>query len=324
MGFLSSVGDMWSGSSSSDPASVYAAQAPYLKDVYDRAQQASYGDMGTQYSQQFQNPAFNAFQNQAQGGAGAGINMQPLQQMAQGGNYDQYQNMQDQNLQGAIGAGLRQINQNFNENIMPSINTGAALSGTSGGSRQGVAQGIAARGANQTAADFTQKMQSQNFNQMQGRNLQAQQAGEQSQLGAFQGMGANAALQNQAQQGAMGSAPGLSNLGFGTQYGNLQNFSGLVGAPTVLGGGSQTHGGAGEAIQGGAGALMAMFSDERLKEDIKKVGELDNGLGVYTYRYKGTDQTQMGVIAQEVQEVSPGAVYEMGNGFLKVNYAEIV
>jgi len=321
MGFLSSVGDMWSGSSSSDAASVWSGQQPYLTDLYQRAQDASYGGTGQQYAQQFQQPALGAFNQQAAGGQQ--YDTTALQQMTQPGAYDQYQNQQDQNLQGAIGAGMRQINQNFQENIMPGINTGAALSGTSGGSRQGIAQGIAARGANQTAADFTQKMQSQAFNQNQQRNLQAQQAGAQQQLGAYQGLGQQGAMANQAQQAAMGQAPQLSNLGFGSQYGDLQNLSGLIGGPTVLGGGSQTHGGAGDAIQGGAGALMAMFSDERLKENINKVGVLDNGLNVYTYNYKGSNMPQMGCIAQEVAEVIPSAV-EMIDGYLAVNYSEIV
>jgi hypothetical protein len=69
----------------------------------------------------------------------------------------------------------------------------------------------------------------------------------------------------------------------------------------------------------GAAALM---SDIRLKEDIKRVGTTDGGLPVYTYRYKGMPNTHMGVMAQEVEKVNPGAVREIG-GFKAVDYSMI-
>lgn len=72
------------------------------------------------------------------------------------------------------------------------------------------------------------------------------------------------------------------------------------------------------AISSGAKAFMA--SDERLKENIKPVGKLDNGLTVYCFNFKGSCTSQIGLIAQEVKEVYPEAVYEGEDGFLKVNY----
>jgi hypothetical protein len=50
------------------------------------------------------------------------------------------------------------------------------------------------------------------------------------------------------------------------------------------------------------------FSDERLKEDIKRVGETDDGLPIYSYRYKGDKKTQIGLIAQDVEKEKPEAV----------------
>lgn len=72
-------------------------------------------------------------------------------------------------------------------------------------------------------------------------------------------------------------------------------------------------------IQGGATAAAAM-SDKRLKENIKPVGKLDNGLTVYCFNYKGDNTPQIGLIAQEVQEVKPEAVIERDDGFLAVRY----
>lgn len=71
---------------------------------------------------------------------------------------------------------------------------------------------------------------------------------------------------------------------------------------------------------GQVGGAMLM-SDVRLKTDISRVGTLDNGLPVYRYRYKAGGPMQIGVMAQDVLGVNPGAVGEVG-GFLAVDYAE--
>ena len=70
----------------------------------------------------------------------------------------------------------------------------------------------------------------------------------------------------------------------------------------------------------GSAAGLAMFSDRRLKTDIQKVGETNAGLPIYTYKYKGDNKTQMGVMAQDVEKKTPKAVKEVG-GFKAVNYA---
>lgn len=71
-------------------------------------------------------------------------------------------------------------------------------------------------------------------------------------------------------------------------------------------------------------ALMAsyLFSDRDLKTDIKKVGKTDEGLNVYTYKYKWGGPTQMGVMAQEVEKKRPEAVTEVG-GYKAVNYGMV-
>ena len=70
---------------------------------------------------------------------------------------------------------------------------------------------------------------------------------------------------------------------------------------------------------GAAGGAAAFFSDKRLKTDIKKVGKTEGGLPIYTYKYKGDNRTQMGVMAQDVEKKTPKAVSEVG-GFKAVNY----
>ncbi len=60
----------------------------------------------------------------------------------------------------------------------------------------------------------------------------------------------------------------------------------------------------------------------RAKEDIEKVGELDSGLNVYRYRYKGSHVPQIGVLAQEVEKEFPHAVLTLG-GTKFVKYGEL-
>jgi hypothetical protein len=76
------------------------------------------------------------------------------------------------------------------------------------------------------------------------------------------------------------------------------------------------------ANTGMAGAYM--FSDERLKKDIKRVGELSNGIGIYVFTYIGEEQPQLGCIAQDVAKIMPDAVMQMTNGYYAVNYAEVL
>jgi hypothetical protein len=57
-----------------------------------------------------------------------------------------------------------------------------------------------------------------------------------------------------------------------------------------------------------------------LKHDIAVIGHLHNGLGFYRFSYNGSDKAYVGVIAQEVQLLVPGAVRRAANGYLWVNY----
>lgn len=73
---------------------------------------------------------------------------------------------------------------------------------------------------------------------------------------------------------------------------------------------------------GQIGSSAVKASDRRLKTDIKLVGKTDSGIPVYTYKYKGENVTQMGVMAQDVEQVMPEAVGEL-NGYKAVNYGMI-
>jgi hypothetical protein len=103
--------------------------------------------------------------------------------------------------------------------------------------------------------------------------------------------------------------------------GALNNYNQQVGSRNAAMGGLFGLGGA--AAGGWARAGFPMPSDIRLKTDISRVGTLDNGLPVYSYRYKSGGPMQIGVMAQDVETVNPAAVVEIG-GFKHVDYAEAV
>lgn len=82
-------------------------------------------------------------------------------------------------------------------------------------------------------------------------------------------------------------------------------------------------GSAGIANPAGMASLFSL-SDKRLKRDISHVFTLPNHVKIYKYRFIGSDRMELGVLAQEVQEIVPDAVTVDGHGFLRVNYDKVL
>ena len=81
----------------------------------------------------------------------------------------------------------------------------------------------------------------------------------------------------------------------------------------------------------GSAASIYMASDVELKENIKKVGELEPGVGWYTWDWNDKAKELLvdsepteGVLAQEVLEVRPDAVKVIDNGYYAVDYGKIL
>lgn len=70
-------------------------------------------------------------------------------------------------------------------------------------------------------------------------------------------------------------------------------------------------------------SLAQMFSDRRLKKDIKEIGEV-NGFPVYEFSYIWDDVKRIGFMAQDVIKKLPEAVETMANGFMAVNYKMVL
>jgi hypothetical protein len=83
-----------------------------------------------------------------------------------------------------------------------------------------------------------------------------------------------------------------------------------------------------QGLMGLAGAGMMAFSDVRLKQNIQPVGVLANGLTLYSYEYidevklhpLAGEGMQIGVMAQEVEQVFPYAVKTLDDGYKVVDY----
>lgn len=164
--------------------------------------------------------------------SGSGINIAPtLQANLSGSGLNPF-------IEDTIGAATRSLTNNFQRNVIPSIGDNAAGAGQFGGTRHGIAQGIAAGDYQQSVGDVTAQLFAQGFD----RNIQAQQQAlqqvgqTQAQQGAFGLQGANLAeqirnnvlgqalqganLSQQALQGGIGL--GQSGVSQGTaQAGNL-------------------------------------------------------------------------------------------------------
>lgn len=70
-------------------------------------------------------------------------------------------------------------------------------------------------------------------------------------------------------------------------------------------------------------SIGAMFSDIRLKRDVRRIGSLPSGLPAYRFKYLSGDREHIGVMAHEASLMFPGAVSMHASGFLVVDYSKI-
>lgn len=207
--------------------------------------------------------------------------------------------------------------------------------------RMGIAPGSGAFGANMNQNALAAA--SQRAGAMTGSRLQSQEQAR----ALLTGASALGRGQTQTALGAMGlsSQLGSSGLQTGMAPGN-QYMQGLAsGAGTIMAGnqlGIQGQGqilnaqtsvyksnqesglDVGSLMQGGAAMYKAgMFSDRRMKKNIKLVGRDERtGLPLYEFEYKdGDGRVFLGVMADDVEKVYPDMVTVMPNGFKAVNYA---
>ena len=315
---------------------------------------------------QMNNPtAPNVMQQSAQGltlanaATAAGTQYQPMNVQAQTvGQTDlsQYTNpfesqVVDQSLADLERA--RKTQQNVSDYQM-------GRAGAFGGSRHGIADAESNRNFYDRAGALASGLRQQGFTQAQNmagqdanRMLQASMANQSTGLaGAGQRLQAAGQLGRLSQQGFDMGRTLTSDV---REQGNMQQlmqqqlidaakqqFAGYTGAPaSTIGYLSQALGASTipqsqqTTKQNGIMDYLTMGtmlagSDKRLKTNIKELGRLDNGLGVYSWDWtkdadeKGlSNSMRLGFIAQEVEEVMPENVVTMPSGYLAVNYGNI-
>ena len=126
-------------------------------------------------------------------------------------------------------------------------------------------------------------------------------------------------------QGLLNQTAELPWIGVQALNGNVRQASSGYGTTT-----SKSSGGMFDSLLG-AGALVGSAaikaSDERLKKNKHKIGEIDDGLGLYSYQYKPevdpSGAPQIGVMAQEVEQKRPDALGPEIGGFKTVNYGAL-
>lgn len=110
----------------------------------------------------------------------------------------------------------------------------------------------------------------------------------------------------------------------GTSVGNSNTVGTVNGTTTEKSSGDWLSSLLNIAASAGSAAL---FSDRRMKQDIERIGELEDGLGVYRYRYRDgfglPEGEQVGVMADEVGLLRPWALGPVVNGYSTVNYARL-
>lgn len=184
--------DIFGGSESSGRSYIDPVQQDYLYRGYGRAYEQLPGA-------QAQVPFYQQFGQQLLGGLqNAGAPLAPFV----GEGYTQQQIGSLQNL----------LNQNLSENLLPMIGNNALFANGFGGSRQGIAQGLAVRGTQQALSEGATGILGQDI-------MRRQQAAQ-----GMAGIGAQGAL------GALSFLPQQLNLPFSP----LQGYMNVLGPPTVL------------------------------------------------------------------------------------------
>ena len=225
----------------------------------------------------------------------------------------------------AIGAGEDAANALFNRQL----NQGQFANSAAG---QMYNQNLgAAQFHNQTAGqDYTQNLGAADFaNQAQNQTFNQGLANAQlSNTARNQGLQEQAYIQNQPlnQFNSLMSS-GQVSMPTGVQYTPTQ-----VGQTDVLGAYALNQqaqqANANRAAQAGSGLASGLFSlgsaalmsDIRLKKNIERVGTLKPGIDLYAYEYTWGGGSRVGVLAQEVAEVNPAAIVNVG-GYMAVDYA---
>lgn len=234
-------------------------------------------------------------------------------------------------LAAATDAAIRPLVSNYNEVIRPGIRSDAIMAGGYGGSRQGVAEGIAAKGLTNKIGDVSATMHSDAY----GKGLNAMTSALQmspalAQLSLMPGtvLDAVGASQRSLEQARLSEDA--------TRYIQQQIMPflqaqevaalayGMPGGSTVTTGQQVTQQQQTSPLQylmGGLSLAGMFMSDRRGKINITRYGEFQ-GIPLWSYQYAWGGPYWVGVMADEVAKVRPDCVHRIA-GYRVVNYRRL-
>ena len=212
------------------------------------------------------------------------------------------------------------------------MNAQAIGAGAFGGERQGIENVLGRERYLDTVGDTSARLRQAGFESGANRFAQdraAQLQSAQSQIGAL----------GQSSAGLAGfgtQARGIEQAGLAENYrdfieereygaGQIRQMVGALSGAPIRSYGEERSGSVGTPVAGPstfgqvAGALTAITSDIRLKDDIKLVGKSPSGIKIYNFKYKGDDKKYQGVMAHQV----PHASIVNDEGYLMVDYNKL-
>ena len=237
-------------------------------------------------------------------------------------NYQQgvqaYMNPYLQNAMGSTAAML----QNQNQQQQNQLQGNAIQQGAFGGDRGNIAQAALMGQQNLAMGQTLGQMANQGYQQSAQNYMTGlqQQSALANQYGNLAGAAQTVGLQGaQAQLGAGTLGQQTTQAGNTALYNQFQQqqaypfqvaqfLSNIAEGTGALSGSTTTQ-----------TSPTSFFSDRRLKHDIHRIGETDEGLPIYKFKYKGDDKTNIGFMADEVEKIHPEAVGE-SHGFKTVDY----
>lgn len=259
---------------------------------------------------------------------------------------------------GLINAAMRDSQRMVSEQALPQVARSSAMSGNTMSSRRAISEGLIERGLAEKTADVSANIRGQQYSDGLKMAEAARQNDNNAMLDALKarasaggsavGTGVNAIGSGIQQQGGLFDIANAGAQGAGqrntqnqidnakgmSEYSNdaanqaLQRFMAIVGGQNW---GGQSQGTSTSTstpsmwntIGSGLGLASSFMklSDRRIKTDIKCIGQADNGLPIYTFRYFNDPKAElhMGFMAQDVEKVRPEAVSKVG-GIMAINY----
>jgi hypothetical protein len=172
-----------------------------------------------------------------------------------------------------VALALEQASTNLTRNVLPAIGQNAQAAGQYGGTRQGIAEGLALSDANKQALQTAMGAYGDQYAQDRAASLASQAQQDQTRLNAATQI--QQVLGNAAGNVTTGANTGqqLLNLGMGGaqaigQAGNMQwnpymNYANLLGAPIVLGNMGSTGASFGNVISGNAGTATSNMNSNQ-------------------------------------------------------------